>query len=176
MNLRRHSLFLASIVALCFIGVFSALAGTVTEPTVFRDTVKFRGSTGPDFDSTAAFSIGGTKVTSTAAQLNAAGSESALTVTQVVGAAQTGAVTATGTVAVTVQTVTIPAGVTNATLTLQSGDVVFGDYTNSLLTNVILTLQSGTAALVVTNTTAIPTINVIGGGAVYTNYTLTNQR
>lgn len=47
-------------------------AGTVTEPTVFRDRVSFRGSTGPDFDADNSFSIGGTKVEATAAQLNSA--------------------------------------------------------------------------------------------------------
>ncbi len=45
-------------------------AEEVTHPTTFRDRVMFRGGTGPDFDSANIFSIGGTKVTSSAAELN----------------------------------------------------------------------------------------------------------
>lgn len=65
------------IVGLLFIATI-AIAGilqaaTITEPTTFRDVVKFRGSTGPDFDADNKFSIGQVKVTATAAQLNAAG-------------------------------------------------------------------------------------------------------
>jgi len=58
---------------LVVIAVGIARAATVTEPTTFRDVVKFRGSTGPDFDSVNSFSIGQVKVTVTADQLNAAG-------------------------------------------------------------------------------------------------------
>lgn len=71
-------------------------AGTVTEPTTFRDRVMFRGSTGPDFDADNKFSIGGAAVTVTAAEINAAGSESALLLTNVVNQTATlsGTVTA----------------------------------------------------------------------------------
>ena len=63
---------LVVIAVVMLVGLVTCQAGTVTEPTTFRDVVKFRGSTGPDFDAANVFSIGGTKVTATAAQLNAA--------------------------------------------------------------------------------------------------------
>ena len=63
---------LVVIAVVMLVGLVTCQAGTVTEPTTFRDVVKFRGSTGPDFDAANVFSIGGTKVEATAAQLNAA--------------------------------------------------------------------------------------------------------
>ena len=51
--------------------VMPCMAEEVTHPTTFRDRVMFRGSTGPDFDASNIFSIGGTKVTPSAAELNA---------------------------------------------------------------------------------------------------------
>lgn len=63
---------LVVIAVVMLVGLVTCQAASVTEPTTFRDVVKFRGSTGPDFDAGNVFSIGGTKVEATAAQLNAA--------------------------------------------------------------------------------------------------------
>lgn len=71
MKIRNRIASLFVIIAVFSLLTMIAQAATITEPTVFRDTVKFRGSTGPDFDSNNSFSIGGTKVTATAAELNA---------------------------------------------------------------------------------------------------------
>uniref|UniRef100_A0A6M3L947 Uncharacterized protein n=1 Tax=viral metagenome TaxID=1070528 RepID=A0A6M3L947_9ZZZZ len=73
MNTRRFS-FSALIAIVCLISWLAPVlfAGTITEPTTFRDRVVFRGSTGPDFDADNKFSIGGVAVTATAAQLNSA--------------------------------------------------------------------------------------------------------
>lgn len=71
--MKTRGLTLASLfVIACILAILAPIlmAGTITEPTVFRDRVMFRGSTGPDFDADNSFSIGGVKVTKTAAQLN----------------------------------------------------------------------------------------------------------
>lgn len=47
------------------------------------------------------------------------------------------------------------APVTNCTLTLQYGDVVYGEVTNSLLTNVTITVQTGSAPTLQTVTPAV---------------------
>lgn len=76
MNIRRltrSAVFVViAIVAILSIFVQAASAGEIRDPTVFRDRVAFRGSTGPDFDATAKFSIGGTAYTGTVDQLNQA--------------------------------------------------------------------------------------------------------
>lgn len=74
--------FLTAIAIIFIIGlIFQATvnAGTVTEPTVFRDRVSFRGSTAPDFDADNKFSIGGTAVTKTAAELNTVNAGASIT-------------------------------------------------------------------------------------------------
>jgi hypothetical protein len=67
------------IVVVSIVSMLSVLcqAAEVTSPTTFRDRVMFRGSTGPDFDADNKFSIGGTQVTPTAAELNAVNSMAA---------------------------------------------------------------------------------------------------
>lgn len=70
-----------SFVVIAIVAIFAifAQAATITEPTTFRDRVVFRGSTGPDFDTDNKFSIGGTKVTKTAAELNAVNAGASIT-------------------------------------------------------------------------------------------------
>ena len=60
------------LVVVTIVSMLSVLcqAAEVTSPTTFRDRVMFRGSTGPDFDADNKFSIGGTKVTASAAELS----------------------------------------------------------------------------------------------------------
>ena len=60
------------IVVVFIVSIFAStlMAEEVTHPMAFRDRVMFRGSTGPDFDASNIYSIGGTKVTSSAAELN----------------------------------------------------------------------------------------------------------
>ena len=62
------------LVVVTIVSMLSVLcqAAEVTSPTTFRDRVMFRGSTSPDFDADNKFSIGGVKVTATAAQIDSA--------------------------------------------------------------------------------------------------------
>lgn len=127
-------------------------AATITEPTTFRDRVMFRGSTGPDFDAGNSFSIGGTKVTATAAGLNA------------VGAVSTG-VSGTSTVAsnVTAQTSAVAATVTRQTATLAptiTPQVISMPQSWTLQT-VSLTDTNGVIALVVTGIVANVSVDVM---------------
>jgi hypothetical protein len=69
------------LVVVTIVSMLSVLcqAAEVTSPTTFRDRVMFRGSTGPDFDADNKFSIGGTKVTKTAAEINALNAGASIT-------------------------------------------------------------------------------------------------
>ena len=145
-SLLEMILVIVAIIAVVGASITDCQAGSVTEPTVFRDRVAFRGSTGPDFDSVNVFSIGGTKVEATAAQLSAAAGGSITNGTVVTNAVLTlspAAITATS--AITRQTFVPPfilsdgttnaiAIMTNATaaVTVMNGGVV--------ITNVVITL------------------------------------
>jgi len=65
------------------------------------------------------------------------GTHSTLTVDKIVASNATGLTNVTAATALTMQRQTV-ASVTNVVLTLQRGDVVYGDVTNSLLTNVVM--------------------------------------
>ena len=86
------------------------------------------------------------------------GTHSTLTVDKIVASNATGLTNVTAATALTMQRQTV-ASVTNVVLTLQRGDVVYGDVTNSLLTNVVITVQSAPVAAV-TNATAATTLTV----------------
>jgi hypothetical protein len=86
------------------------------------------------------------------------GTHSTLTVYKIVASNATGLTNVTAATALTMQRQTV-ASVTNVVLTLQRGDVVYGDVTNSLLTNVVITVQSAPVAAV-TNATAATTLTV----------------
>ncbi len=86
------------------------------------------------------------------------GTHSTLTVDKIVASNATGLTNVTAATALTLQRQTV-ASVTNVVLTLQRGDVVYGDVTNSLLTNVVITVQSAPVAAV-TNATAATTLTV----------------
>ena len=86
------------------------------------------------------------------------GTHSTLTVDKIVASNATGLTNVTAATALTMLRQTV-ASVTNVVLTLQRGDVVYGDVTNSLLTNVVITVQSAPVAAV-TNATAATTLTV----------------
>ena len=130
------------------VGILTVKAGTITEPTVFRDRVSFRGSTGPDFDSGNVFSIGGTKVTATADQLTAAAA---------------GSVT-NGTV------------VTNAVLTLRSAAITATAAVTRQVYTPAFMLADGTTNAIPQMTNATVAVTVVNGGVVLTNVIVTLSR